>query len=60
MANSIKDLLLRKIVHFEKIEIAGPGFLNIKLSKEGLVNNINMILENKNSYGSKNQIKHLI
>ena len=57
MANSIKDLLLRKIVHFEKIEIAGPGFLNIKLSKEGLVNNINMILENKNSYGSKKSNK---
>ena len=57
LANSIKDLLLRKIVHFEKIEIAGPGFLNIKLSKEGLVNNINMILENKNSYGSKKSNK---
>ncbi len=57
LANSIKDLLLKKIVHFEKIEIAGPGFLNIKLSKEGLVNNINMILENKNSYGSKKSNK---
>ena len=57
LANSIKDLLLRKIVHFEKIEVAGPGFLNIKLSKEGLVNNINMILENKNSYGSKKSNK---
>ena len=35
LAKDIKDLLLKNINHFEKIEIAGPGFLNIKLSKEG-------------------------
>ena len=43
LANKIKDLLLEKIDHFEKIEVAGPGFLNFKLSKEGLVSNINQI-----------------
>ena len=30
--------------HIEKIEVAGPGYLNIKLSKEGLAYNINEIL----------------
>ena len=37
LAKDIKDLLLKNINHFEKIDIAGPGFLNIKLSKEGFI-----------------------
>ncbi len=53
LADKIKDLLLKKMNHFEKIEVAGPGFLNIKLSVEGLVLNINEIFKNKDSYGSK-------
>ena len=53
LANKIKILLLKTISHFEKIEVAGPGFLNIKLSKEGLAFNINAILQNKDLYGSK-------
>ncbi len=57
LANKIKNLLLKKINHFEKIEVAGPGFLNIKLSKEGLAHNINEILKNENLYGSKRSKK---
>ncbi len=53
LAKDIKDLLLKNINHFETIEIAGPGFLNIKLSKEGFVANINEIFRNKEIYGSK-------
>ena len=53
LAKSIKDLLLKNISHFEKIEVAKPGFLNIKLSKEGIVTNINSILKNRDNYGSK-------
>ena len=53
LANDIKDLLSKKIHHFEKIDIAGPGFLNIKLSKEALIKNINDIFENRHTYGSK-------
>ncbi len=53
LANDIKELLLKKIKEFERIEIAGPGFLNIKLSKEGLTLNINNILNNRERYGSK-------
>ena len=36
LANKIKTLLLKNIKHFEIVEVAGPGFLNIKLSGEGL------------------------
>ena len=53
LANKIKDLLLAKIDEFHKIEIAGPGFLNIKFSKQGIVQNINDIFQNRESYGSK-------
>jgi len=34
------------------IEIAVPGFLNIKLSKTALINNINAIIESNKVYGS--------
>ena len=30
----IKNLFLKKIKDFEKIDVAGPGFLNIKLTKK--------------------------
>ena len=53
LALKIKNLLLDKINHFEKIDIAGPGFLNIKLSKQGVAENINEIIKNKENFGSK-------
>ena len=53
LAKTIKKLLSNNINHFEKIEIAGPGFLNIKLSKEGLLYNITNILNFRDTYGSK-------
>ncbi len=61
LAMSIKDLLLKNINHFEKIEVAGPGFLNIKLSNQGISDNINDIFINKNTYGStmSNQIYNI-
>ncbi len=57
LANNIKNLLLKNISHFEKIEIAGPGFLNIKLSKEGMISNIKDIFNNRDNYGSKKSDK---
>ena len=58
LAKDIRDLLLKNMNHFEQIDIAGPGFLNIKLSKDGFVVNINDILKNKDSYGSKKSNKN--
>ena len=57
LANDIKDLLMKNINHFESIDIAGPGFLNIKLSRDGFAININNILENRDTYGSKKSNK---
>ena len=53
LALKLKDIFLAKINNFSEIEIAGPGFLNIKLSKSALLNNIkNSILKNNKVYGS--------
>ncbi len=57
LANDIKDLLMKNINHFESIDIAGPGFLNIKLSRDGFAININNILENRDTYGPKKSNK---
>jgi len=57
LAEDIKNLLLKKINHFEKIDIAGPGFLNIKLSNTAFIENIQDIFKNKETYGSKKSNK---
>ncbi|RPH01553.1 MAG: arginine--tRNA ligase [Candidatus Pelagibacter sp. TMED153] len=53
LADKIKDLISIELKDFEKIEIAGPGFLNFKLKNKFLILNINKILENKKHYGKK-------
>ena len=53
LSKKIKDLLLSHLKDFKEIEIAGPGFLNIRFSNEALISNINSIIENRNSFGSK-------
>ena len=52
LAEKLKDLLLDQIKNFSNVEVAGPGFLNIKLSKSALKENINSILRNNENYGS--------
>ena len=52
LAIKLKNLFQDSINHFMLVEIAGPGFLNIKLSNEAIIKNINLILQNKETYGS--------
>ena len=52
LALKLKDIFLAKINNFSEISIAGPGFINIKLSKSALLNNIKTILDNNEVYGS--------
>ena len=40
LASQLKTLFKEKIENFDQIEIAGPGFLNIKLSNAAIVKNI--------------------
>ena len=61
LADKIKDILIDEINHFSSIEIAGPGFLNIKLSKDAWLYIINNIEKNKKTFGSnKNNNKYNI
>jgi len=52
LAEKLRGLFLEKIKNFSNVEVAGPGFLNIKLSKSALIENINSILRNNKNYGS--------
>ena len=52
LALKLKEIFINKIKNFSEIDIAGPGFLNIKLSKSALFNNIKTIIENNKIYGS--------
>ena len=53
LASKIKELILNNLKDFENIEIAGPGFLNLKLSNDSIVSNVNEILANRETYGRK-------
>ena len=57
LADKIKKILLKDSSDFEEIEVAGPGFLNIKLSNSSLKNIIEDINKNKNLYGSSKKNK---
>jgi len=52
LAETLRELFKNQIKSFSNVEIAGPGFLNIKLSKSALIENINAILKNNENYGS--------
>jgi len=57
IAEKIKNVLSKEIDDFSAIEIAGPGFLNIKLSKKAWIKNINNIFKNKKNFGSNKKRK---
>ncbi len=57
LAEKIKKIIYENLNDFENIEIAGPGFLNFKLSKASLIANINGIIKNRETYGRKNSNK---
>ena len=52
LAQKIKKLFLENIKNFSEVEIANPGFINIKLSSTALLKNINLILKSGSNYGS--------
>jgi len=59
IAEKIKSYLFADCKDFKKIEIAGPGFLNIKLTDSSLQKTILKIYKNKISYGSKRTKKKI-
>ena len=55
IAEKLKEILLKEIKDFSKIEIAGPGFLNFKISNNTWQKTINSILKSNKNYGSNKQ-----
>ena len=54
IAEKIRKSLLKEFKDFSEVEIAGPGFLNINLSKKAWLKNINYFFKNRKSFGSNN------
>ena len=54
LAIKIRELIIKNIKDFEEISIAGPGFLNMKLSESAIISIINKIFKNKDVYGATN------
>ena len=57
LASKIKKLLSEEIKDFSKIDIAGPGFLNIKLSNISLKKFVTEVIRTNKKYGSNNKKK---
>ncbi len=58
LANKIKVIILKDLDDFKSVEIAGPGFLNLKFSNEFIRIIINNILKNKKTYGKKSSSRN--
>ena len=52
LASSFKKIILNEINDISKIDVAGPGFLNIKLSKKTIQDFIIEIFKKKKAYGA--------
>ena len=59
LASHLKELLLSNIKEFDKIEIAGSGFLNITLKNSSILKIIQKILTDKKNYGSHKSNKNI-
>ncbi len=53
LAEEIRKLIISQLNDFDKVEVASPGFINLKFSQKSIVNIINKILENKKEYGKR-------
>ena len=53
LADDLK-IRLEEINKFDKVETAGPGFINVSLKREDFASIINLINKSKNSFGSSN------
>ena len=56
VANQLKDEF-EKNIFFSKVEVAKPGFINFKINLKILLNEINRIIDKKNTYGQNNSGK---
>ena len=55
IAAEIRDEILARLREVEKVEIAGPGFINFWIKKDALANVINTVISQKDAYGHSNR-----
>lgn len=54
IAEELKEAVLLKCEEVEKVDIAGPGFINFWIKKDSLANIINTVLAEGDNYGHNN------
>ena len=59
IAEELREALAQKLPEAEKIEIAGPGFINFWIRKDAMANIINVILTEGDDYGKSDYGKYL-
>ena len=59
IAQELKEELEKKLDDIQKIEIAGPGFINFWFNKDAIANVINTVLEKGDEYGHSDAGKGL-
>ena len=52
LSTKIKEIILKEVKDISEIQIAGPGFLNLKFKNEALIKIILDILDKNEAYGS--------
>ena len=57
LAEKIKKILLKECKDFDSVQVAGPGFINMRLNNSALQNIIIGIYKDKNNYGSNKKNK---
>ena len=57
LAEKIKKILLKECKDFDSVQVAGPGFINMRLNNSALQNIIINIYKDKNNYGSNKKNK---
>ena len=57
IAEKIKKILTEEIKDFSEVEVAGPGFLNFKLTNRAWIKIIEGIFKSKKKFGSNNKKK---
>jgi arginyl-tRNA synthetase len=54
----VSHLVARPINYLDKVEVAGPGFINFYLKKEFFVDSVKYVLEKKDDYGKNENLKN--
>ena len=59
IANELKEELINNLKDIDKIEIAGPGFINFWFKKDAIANIINVVLNENDKYGNSDSGNNL-